>query len=154
MLCLIFILIDQFVKYYIYVNKPSIILIKDYLEITYAENTGTLFGIAQDSNFILIIVSLIIISILTFVLLRKTQKYSFRRTLWQIIIAGGVSNLIDRVWRGFVIDYVGLKFFGVCNIADFCIVFGVIILAIYEINDLKRNKEVALKEEEERMKGN
>ena len=138
MLSLILILIDQLIKNYIFLNQPQITLIPKWISITYAENTGTLFGLAQGSNLILIITSLIIILGILFIIKNKTDKYAFDRKLWQVILAGGISNLIDRVYRGFVIDYVSLKFFGVCNLADFCIVFGVILLTLEEIKNMKK----------------
>jgi len=136
MLSLILILIDQLIKNYVYINQPKIIIIPKWLGITYAENSGTLFGLAQGSNLILIITSLIIILGIIYIIIKKTDKYSYERKLWQIVLAGGIGNLIDRIYRGFVIDYVSLKFFGVCNLADFCIVFGVILLVIREFKQL------------------
>lgn len=141
MLCVVMLLIDQIIKQFVYINRPQIILIPRWFEITYAENTGTLFGMAQGSNLILIILALIIISLILYIIFKKTKKYSFDRKLWQLILAGGISNIIDRIFRGFVIDYVSLKFFGVCNIADFCIVSGVILLTLNEIRNLKGNKK-------------
>lgn len=135
MLCVIMLFIDQLIKYFIYANRPDIILIPGYVNIKYAQNTGTLFGIAQGSNNILIISSLIII-LLIFIIMRKMDKYSIKRKLWQLILAGGIGNLIDRIFRGFVIDYVSIKFFGVCNLADFCIVIGVVCLVIIEFKNI------------------
>lgn len=135
------ILIDQFFKYYVFINQPSFVLIPGWLSIDYAKNTGTLFGMAQGSNSILIATSIIIIALVLFIIFKKTKKYSIKRKLWQLILAGGVSNIIDRIFRGFVIDYVSLKFFGVCNIADFCIVVGVILLAIVEFKDFTTDRE-------------
>lgn len=136
MLSFILILIDQLIKNYIIINRPHIILIPKWIEITYAKNTGTLFGLAQGGNLFFIITSLIIIWGIIFIIIDKTNRYSVNRKLWQIILAGGISNLIDRICRGFVIDYVSLKFFGVCNLADFCIVIGVVLLFILEIKEL------------------
>jgi signal peptidase II len=49
-----------------------------------------------------------------------------------LIIGGGIGNLIDRVAYGYVVDYLSLTFFRpVCNFADYCIVIGVILLAVY-----------------------
>lgn len=143
MLFIIFLILDQLIKYYIFMNKPQIVLISDWLEITYAENTGTIFGMAQGTNIIFAIISIIIIFIAIYIILKTTKKNSYKRNLWQLILAGGVSNLIDRIFRGFVIDYVSLKFFGVCNLADFLIVIGVILLAIKE---LKENKNLERKQ--------
>ena len=134
----IILIVDQLLKYYIYTNKINIILIPKWLEITYAENTGTVFGIAQGSNIILIITSLIIITAILFFIFKTTEKYSKKRKIWQLILAGGISNLIDRIFRGYVIDYVSLRFFGICNVADFCIVIGVILLVFHELKNIKK----------------
>ena len=142
MLCIIMILIDQLIKYYVFINQPKAILIPEWLSIYYAQNTGTLFGMAQGSNSILIITSIIIIAIILVIIFKGTTKYSKKRKLWQLILAGGISNLIDRIYRGFVIDYVSLKFFGVCNIADFCIVIGIVLLAIVELKELITDRKL------------
>ena len=139
MLSFILILIDQIIKNYMFLNQPQITLIPKWISITYAKNTGTLFGLAQGSNYILIVTSVIIILGIIYIIAKKTDKYSLNRKMWQLILAGGISNLIDRVYRGFVIDYVSLKFFGVCNLADFCIVIGVVFLFILEIKELKNS---------------
>ena len=58
-----------------------------------------------------------------------------------MILAGGIGNLIDRLYRGYVIDYVYIKPFGVCNFADFIIVLGAIML-LYELkNGRGRNED-------------
>lgn len=141
MLCIIMVLIDQVIKYYVFMNKPKIVLIPKVLSITYAQNTGTAFGLAQGSNSILMISSIVIILLILFFIFKKTDKYSIKRKLWELILAGGIGNLIDRICRGFVIDYVSIKFFGVCNLADFCIVVGVVLLAILELRDIIIDKE-------------
>ena len=142
MLVFMMILIDQIIKYYVYINRPEFNIIPKWLGITYAENTGTVFGFAQGSNLILMLIAFSILIVLSFIIIKnkKRNKYSYKQKLLKIILAGGISNLNDRVCRGFVIDYVSLKFFGVCNLADFCIVVGITLLVIEEIKDLIKNK--------------
>ena len=51
-----------------------------------------------------------------------------------LIISGGLGNLIDRLFLGYVVDYIKLSFFSpICNFADYCITFGTIILIIYVV---------------------
>ena len=141
MLVAIIVIIDQLIKYFIYMNKPQIPVIPGVINITYAQNTGTLFGLAQGSNTFFIISSIIIIAFIVIITM-KMKKYSSRRKVWKLILGGGISNLIDRIFRGFVIDYVELKIFGVCNLADFCIVIGVIGFIIVELKEIfSENKE-------------
>ena len=61
-----------------------------------------------------------------------------------MIIGGGIGNLIDRVFLGYVIDYIQLSFFPpVCNFADYCITAGTILFVIYIffVSDFFQKKE-------------
>ena len=61
-----------------------------------------------------------------------------------MIIGGGVGNLIDRILNSYVVDYLSLTFFPpVCNFADYVIVVGVILLAVWFLffSDKAENKE-------------
>ena len=63
-----------------------------------------------------------------------------------ILIGGGIGNLIDRVFYGFVVDYLSVSFFSpVCNFADYCITVGTILLIVYVLffsNVMKSEKKV------------
>ena len=53
--------------------------------------------------------------------------------IYALILAGGITNLIDRLFRGFVIDYIDVNelfYYPVFNIADICIIIGILILVI------------------------
>ena len=142
MLCLLFVLIDQIIKAYIVAEKPVKVIIPDIIKIVYSENTGTVFGLAPGSNSMLCIVAIVIIIALGLLIFFTTEKYSSKRRAFQLILAGGIGNLIDRFYRGCVIDYVKLKFFGVCNLADFLIVIGVVWLLIANIYELNNGREI------------
>ena len=66
-----------------------------------------------------------------------------------LIIGGGIGNLIDRVFYGYVIDYISLSFFSpVCNFADYAITIGTILLIIYVLffsNAFDNSEKVAKK---------
>ena len=64
----------------------------------------------------------------------KENKTKF--ILWQFILAGGLSNIIDRIFRGFVIDFIDMKPFGVFNISDVCIVISVILIVFLEVKEI------------------
>lgn len=49
-----------------------------------------------------------------------------------LIVGGGIGNLIDRIFLGYVVDYLQLSFFPpVCNFADYCVVAGTALLMVY-----------------------
>ena len=58
-----------------------------------------------------------------------------------LIVSGLLGNLIDRVFRGFVVDFIDFKFWPVFNIADSCIFIGVIWLIIVILKEDFKEKE-------------
>lgn len=99
-----------------------------FLNFNYITNTGSLFGMFEGSVIFLIIASIIALIGLIYAFM-KTKGYLIPLSL----ICGGVlGNLVDRVFRGFVIDFVdfhiGSFHWPAFNIADSAIVVGIIIL--------------------------
>ncbi len=122
---LIIVILDQIIKYLMINN--TITIINNFLNLIYTQNIGAAFGIG--SRIFVTIASLIIfIIILLFMILDKNRKK--RAIPYMLIISGTISNLIDRIYRGYVIDYIQINIFNfpVFNIADICIVIGVLIL--------------------------
>ncbi|WMJ23115.1 signal peptidase II [Paludicola sp. MB14-C6] len=110
-------------------------IIEDIFHLTYVENKGAAFGIMQGKKIFLIGVTfLVIIAAIVFILMNKVKSNFF---LWSLalIIGGGVGNLIDRAFRGFVVDYLDVRLinFAVFNFADCCVVVGTILVMIYLI---------------------
>ena len=130
MLIIILTIIDQIIKYFISLYQPHYKVIQGVLEVTYSKNTGTVFGLAPEHNLDFLILSVFIIAMLTFIIFNLTKKYDKRRFYWDLIMAGGLGNLIDRVYRGYVLDYLYIKPFGICNFADILVVLGVLCLLV------------------------
>ena len=81
--------------------------------------------------------------------LELNKKYQFAKNAilgMSLILAGGFANLIDRIVRGYVIDYIDItKLFNypVFNFADICIVIGVILVfIIIIINTIKSQENI------------
>ncbi len=101
------------------------------LSFTYVENTGIAFGLFCDRQIIFICLSIFIISVLTFIFL-KTKNSPLFLVAYPLITGGAVSNIIDRLIRGYVIDYIQLSFFPpVFNLADCCITIGTLFFMIH-----------------------
>ena len=134
-------LIDQLVKWIILkrINNSSIIVINNILNLTYVENTGCAFGIGNSSVILFIIISIIIIGVLiSYLISRLKQLNNISIISLSLIIAGGIGNIIDRIFRGYVIDYIDISpiiKYPVFNFADICIVLGVIVLIISLVTD-------------------
>lgn len=131
----ILITMDQFLKYIasIYI-KPvqSINLIPNLLEVTYLENKGAAFGMFQNQRWFFIVFAIFMILVFVYLIAYKKVKDKLFIISSTLIIAGGIGNIIDRLFFGYVVDYIRFSFFPpVCNFADYCITVGTIILIIY-----------------------
>lgn len=105
-------------------------LIDGVLHLTYLENRGMAFGMMQGQKWLLIwVTAFVLLLLIAAIILGKIRKTSTLITT-AVIIGGGVGNLIDRVYRGYVIDYIYLKFinFAIFNLADICVTCGTVVL--------------------------
>ena len=127
--------VDQWVKAWAYTGLTErITVIPGVFYLTYLENTGAAFGLFQGRAFTLGIVSIAILAVVLYLLL--SGKVSSRSLIWglSLILAGGVGNLIDRLARGFVIDYLdfsALFGFPIFNLADCFVVVGTVIMMVH-----------------------
>ena len=128
----IFLSLDQFSKIYISLNLNKL-LNKDLLVFTleYVRNYGAAFNILSGNRLFLSFISVISTIILSyFIFIRENElinKYGL-----SFILAGSIGNGIDRIFNGYVIDFIKIKYidFPVFNIADIVINIGVLILMI------------------------
>ena len=128
-------LLDQAIKLIVKLNlKPigEVDFIKGLLSFVYVENRGAAFGILENQRWIFILITIAVIIFLVYYLIKIKDRSKLLLTSLMLIIGGGIGNLIDRLMYGYVIDYIQLSFFPpVCNLADYCVVIGAVLLCIY-----------------------
>lgn len=132
------ILLDQLTKNKL-VNQ-NIILVPGFINLTYTENKGVAFGIGSSNIVMVIIVNIIILGFIIKFLKDKNEQVNSLIIISLIfILSGGISNLIDRVCKGFVIDFININLFNFpnFNIADISIVIGILALLISIIISIK-----------------
>ena len=129
------VLIDQFTKYLIFYNK-KIFINKDFLlfKLDFVKNYGAAFNIFSGSRVFLSLISIFFSILIIYLMFRKNTLNSFDLYSYSFILGGTIGNGIDRIYRGFVIDFINLNIinFPVFNIADISINIGFIIL-LYNI---------------------
>ena len=59
---------------------------------------------------------------------------------WYMILSGGIGNLIDRLVRGYVVDFIATPFIATFNIADSFVVIGIALLLLNEIVEIYKEK--------------
>ena len=126
---LLIILIDQIVK--LFVVNINFDVIPGFLSFTYSENIGVAFSFGKTAPTLMGLIHIALILGITIFMI-KYNKRIMRKLPFIMMLAGGLGNLIDRIFRGYVIDFINLKLFNfpVFNIADIFVVLGCIILII------------------------
>jgi len=122
---------DQSIKYFFVTHPSTFWGVFDFLSFHLVINSGIAFGIALPRWLVIITTGGILVVV--GVLLGKAYRQRQVLPLWglMLIVGGGISNLIDRVFRGEVVDYIDLKFFTVFNLADILISAGVVVLLVF-----------------------
>jgi signal peptidase II len=137
------IIIDQWTKFWIVGHMKlgeSIPVLSGLFNITYVRNTGAAFGILSQANPIIRIPFFVIVPILAMVAIayvfRKIPADSIRlSTALSCVVGGAVGNLIDRLFLGYVVDFLDFHWqyqhhFPAFNVADTVICIGVGVLVL------------------------
>ena len=131
LLSILIIVSDQFTKNIININHNSLINNDLILfSIDYVKNYGAAFNILNGSRIFLSIVSITITLLLIYIILYKKNICNLDLFSYSFILGGTIGNGIDRITKGYVIDFINLNFinFPVFNIADISINIGLIFI--------------------------
>ena len=130
------IIIDQIIKYlimFLLSLNESITIIPNFFNITYVINKGAAWNILNDKTWLLIIITILLLLFIYYI--EKDFKKN-KRNEWafSLVYGGIIGNLIDRLFKSGVVDFLDFKIFGydypVFNIADIAIVIGIILIII------------------------
>lgn len=129
-------------------KTDSITIIKNFFYLTYINNDGAAFSILVGKRIFLILIAVLVIVMLIRYIKKNNIQNKLELVSISLIIGGSLGNLMDRVIRGYVIDFLDFKIFNynfpIFNLADTFIVIGVFLLLLKEIrkeNNLdSRNK--------------
>ena len=134
------IFIDQFTKYIIFYNY-KLFMKKDFLlfRLDIVKNYGAAFNIFSGSRIFLSFTSIFFSILFIYLIFRKNTLNLYDLYSYSFILGGTIGNGIDRIYKGFVIDFINLNIinFPVFNIADISINIGFIFLLF---NIFKNNR--------------
>ena len=102
-----------------------------FFSFTHVHNTGVAFGLFQGNSNVLLLVALVVVTSLLVYRQRMASTAVWPNLALGMIVAGAAGNAIDRVRLGHVTDFLDFKFWPVFNVADTCIVCGVLLLSVH-----------------------
>jgi signal peptidase II len=139
---LILIIIDRAIKIliaHLLSFGSSISIINNIFNITLAKNYGAAWSILSGNRIFLITVAFISLGLIYWFFLKNKKLNKLEIYTYSFLIAGIIGNLIDRIYYGYVIDY--LEFiineyhFPIFNLADMMIVISVMIISYLTLKE-------------------
>jgi len=133
---ILLIALDQYTKYFAItrLKKEPISVIPKVFKLLYHENTGAVWGILSNQTGLLAIFSSIIMIVMIYFYFKipNQKKYNYLRIILVFITAGAIGNLIDRIFRKFVVDflYIELIDFPIFNVADCYVTISSVLLIL------------------------
>lgn len=144
------VVIDQVIKHFVdlYLKGVSVkMLIPGFIQLHYFENDGAMMGfMSGKTGFMTVASVLCMVGLLVFILSGKI-KFGVEYLCLVFMAAGGFGNIIDRLFRGYVIDYIEVLFvdFYIFNFADCLVTCSAFAIIFYEIYSMycehKKGKE-------------
>lgn len=137
LIMIILVAIDQIIKYIVASNMDllsSISIIDNFFSITYVINDGAAWNLLSGNQLFLILISLCACVAIYIYFIKDKVLSILDKILFGLLYSGIIGNLLDRIVRGNVIDYLDFKILGynfpVFNLADICIVISTILIVI------------------------
>lgn len=125
-------LTKHFFSYLLGLNE-SIVLVPRVIYFTLVHNTGIAFGFFKDCGTVFIIIPVILTGLLVYnVHYYRRSPYLSRVYIvaFSLILGGAIGNLIDRIFLGYVIDFIDFRIWPVFNVADSAITIGAAIILL------------------------
>ena len=138
-LSIFIIFIDQYTKHFV-LNNSKTIINKNFIlfKLAFIKNYGAAFNILSGSRIFLSIISVIFSILLIYLILRKDSLKSLEYYAYSFILGGTIGNGVDRIIKGFVVDFINLNIikFPVFNVSDISINIGffLLIYSFFKIN--------------------
>lgn len=126
-------ILDQITKWLVATNlgyNYEVQIIKNFFYLTYVKNKGAAWGILQNGRIFFVLVTMgVSVGILYFM---GKEKRGYKKLVLSFILGGALGNFIDRLFRGYVIDFLDFYIFSynfpTFNVADIFITVGTILL--------------------------
>ncbi|SDD10220.1 signal peptidase II [Peptococcus niger] len=113
----------------------SIPITSSLMSLTYIENRGAAFGIMAGGRVLFIALTFLLLAFLLWYRHQNKHQSLLLEISTGLIIAGALGNLIDRIVKGSVTDFIDFHFFPIFNVADIAVTCGVFLMAVFIFKD-------------------
>jgi len=128
--------LDQLLKFSV-ISKltplRSIPVIGNFFYISYVKNTGAAFGLFAGQMAFLIIIGLAVCAVVVYFHFKVPFSSHFTQTSLALILGGSIGNLVDRIFRGYVVDFIDFRFWPAFNLADIAVNFGIFLIIVIQL---------------------
>ena len=131
--------VDQFTKFLTVANIPlfgDVPFLPGFIQFTYVRNTGAAFSALQGMQWLFVAIFFVLTLLILWAYIKKPLPFTpFEWWCIAAIYGGGLGNVIDRIWLGYVVDMIQTQFmdFPVFNVADCFVTCGCIALIAHII---------------------
>lgn len=137
---------DQLIKYFVDLKlkgNPAVVVIKNVLQLNYLENDGAMMGFMGGKTTLMTILAVVCVVVMIAVIFTGVIKDRVDYCCTLLMISGGLGNIVDRIYRGYVIDYIEVLFvdFYIFNFADCLITVAAFALIFYQIYLIYRDSK-------------
>ena len=145
------VVIDQIIKFLVDIYlKPigSVAVISKVLQFSYYENDGAMMGLMSGRTLTMTILAVLCLAVIAFVIFSGKVRFGIDYCCIVLMMSGGLGNIIDRIFRGYVIDYIEVLFvdFYIFNFADCLVTCAAILMICNQIYEIfKENKAKKVK---------
>lgn len=123
-------------------QEQRVTIIPGLLELSYLQNPAAAFGLFGDVIWLVVALTLVVAGIIVAGIFLYKEHSFFSYAASALLLAGGVGNLVDRIIRGYVVDFIHVMFFDyIFNVADCCVTIGAVCLVIHCILYAYREKK-------------
>lgn len=132
------VILDQVSKYLVVQNIPlyeTKPFINGFMSFYHTRNTGAAFSMLADKRWVFMVFSVISMGLIIYLLIKEYRRHPLMNISLGMILGGGIGNMIDRIFLGYVVDFFHTDFFdfAVFNVADCFITVGAILLGVHII---------------------
>lgn len=142
----IVLIIDQLTKCLasIFLIKDVVILVPEYVFLSYTQNTGAAWSLFQNNSTLLGLLGIIVLIMIFAIREHLEVKKTKNQIIYGLICAGIIGNIIDRLLYGNVIDFIAIRIdsyhWPIFNIADSAICCGVLLCFLFAFSQKNKTR--------------